>query len=403
MATRSCLRCCKLVPETASFCRRCGLSMWDHGVARGFSPHVSSVEMSPELPSTELPSAGRGPRFIVVAVLAMWAAVKLFTASIPPATSCYDWGGKPPAELSDDPAVDDARLARVREQLASATERIAAARQRLSAARQRFEGRHELGPGWSSSEEPETAPWLFNKTRRTRERNPENERNGPPALTPAWSAPEPSVGPTTIDALARANVLRPDAPRIDGFSRVRAPAGVRIAIDGRGFRGASHVLFAAAGATGKGWRDADFRVRDDGRLLVTVPDLGPGELRPTIVVVTPAGAAITTSSNTSLVSPDAADRAPDSDAGLFFVTAGATLSPRYGAAVIVERGASVHAASGSLVVVRSGGGVERARTDCLIIRETPRPEARDLAVTPVLDVPAVNTCFLDSPFQYSGR
>jgi hypothetical protein len=203
--------------------------------------------------------------------------------------------------------------------------------------------------------------------------------------------------------VARANVVRAGGPSITGFSEERGAAGERVAVDGRGFAGTSRVVFAAPATAGRAWSDAAFRVRDDGRLIATVPDLGPSERPATVIVVTPRGAAVTVSQGATLVSVEKPRPAPDGGAGLHYLAAGATLSPPRGAVVVVDRGAAVWSAAGSLVVVRAGGGVERARADCLIVRETPRPEARDLAVVPVLDVPLVNTCFVESPFYYAGH
>jgi hypothetical protein len=137
--------------------------------------------------------------------------------------------------------------------------------------------------------------------------------------------------------------------------------------------------------------------------MVTVPDLGPGRRPAAVLVVTPRGAAVSVSLRSSLVSAVARETAPALDGGLYFVAPGSAFSPARGAVVVVDRGATVRGAGGSLVVVRSGGGVDRARGDCLIVRETPRPEPRDLAAVPVLDVPAVNACFLDTAFQYTGQ
>ena len=389
MATRSCLRCCKSVPETASFCRRCGLSLHEHHAVGGFGP---PVDLDP-LPSLAAPAPPRGnwPGVIVVtAVIAVWAVLVLFTASIPRVTS-NPW--KCPASAAREDAADhEARLARVREHLTSTRERVEAAREQLAAARRRFDWKTlpEL-PQLAAAAAPAAAP---------------TSAPDPPSATPP-SLPLPRQVAPTLGGLRLQDLARPDAPRITGFSAWRGPAGKRLAVDGAGFTGTSRVLFAspgiANGARGsvKGWREAGFRVRDDGRLMVTVPDLGPDEQEPTIVVITPRGAAVTVSPGTTLVS--STDEAPEQDGRAYYVTADAALAPPRGAPVVVDRGGSLHAAAGSLVVVRSGGGVERARTDCLIIRETRRPQPRDLLVTPVLDVPAVNACFLDSPFQYSGR
>ena len=164
------------------------------------------------------------------------------------------------------------------------------------------------------------------------------------------------------------------------------------------------MVFAAPDGAHGGWNYAAFRVRDDGHLIVAVPDLGPAARLATILVVTPKGAAVTVPVGATLVPVDHRTPADLGDSGFFYVPSGATLTPPgRGAVVVVDRGAWVRAAAGSLVVLRSGGGAQQARTDCLIIRETPRPEARDLSIAPVLDVPAVNACFVDSLFQYSGQ
>jgi hypothetical protein len=162
------------------------------------------------------------------------------------------------------------------------------------------------------------------------------------------------------------------------------------------------VIFAVPGKAKCVWADAGFRVRDDGRLIVTVPDLGSGEWLASVLVVTPTGAALTLPARAAGNSPDGAPAGPG-DAGVFFVAPGATLTPPQGATIVVDRGAWARGADGSLVVVRAGGGLERAKANCLVIRETPRPQPRDLVVTPVLDVPAVNASFVDSLFRYSGN
>jgi hypothetical protein len=205
-----------------------------------------------------------------------------------------------------------------------------------------------------------------------------------------------------MDDVARANVPRPDAPQITGFSRARAPAGARIVISGRGLGGASRVIFAPVASGGRTWQKASFRVRDDGHLIVTVPDLGPDEQQATVVVVTPQGAAVTVPTAATLVAGDPPGRAPRDRGGFFFVSDSAAFTPPAGATVFVDRGATVRFAAGSLLCIRAGGGADRVRGDCLILRESRNPQPRDLSVLSVLDVSALNACFVDSLFQYAA-
>ena len=324
------------------------------------------------------------PGFVVVtAIIAVWSVVVLFTASMPRVTSSPR--GCPAANPRDDVADHDARLARVSEHLASTRERVNAAREQLAAARRRFEW--TARPEFPQPDAAAAAGALDDQ---------------PAPSPPKQQRDPPNPGETTRNA-----AIRPRAPRVTALSAWRGPAGKRISVDGSGFSGTSRVLFAApvpAHAprhSPKGWHDAAFRVRDDSRLIVTVPDLGPLEQRPLIVVITPRGAAVALPPETPRVSAAAPARAHHANA--FHVPRHAALSPPRGAPVLVDRGGSVLSPSASLVIVRAGGGVERATTDCLIIRETPRPQPRDLLVTPVLDVPAINPCFLDVPIQYAGH
>jgi len=319
---------------------------------------------------------------VVTALSAVVAVLGLFTASIPPAGSLRSDPG-PPVEFAPETDAGAARLERMREQLADARQRVEAARQKLAAPRERVQWRlAAAGPATSAAS---------------------HARASAPEPAPAHAVFRWPAKPRTIADVARATVLSPDAPLITGISQGRGRAGKRIVIDGRGFGGASHVVFAAAGGSGPGWVEAPFRVRDDARLTVTVPDMGALERLVAVAVVTPKGAAVTLPDEAVLVS--AAAPAPwDSRGGKFyFVAAAGSLEPPRGAPVVVDRGAWARTPAASLVVIRAGGGVEKATMDCLIIRETDRPEPRDLRVTPVLDVRAVNVCFVDAPFEYSGR
>jgi hypothetical protein len=336
------------------------------------------------------------PGVMVAATVMATAIMVQFTASAPRRVAVRATDPGPPrlADFGTDAGAE--QLARMSDRLAEARERVGAAREGLESARRRFDWRLTRESPKLLSASPGLVP---------------GPAPAPPRQVVGQDAFELPAAPSTrwpgraqtIEDLARVNVLRPDAPRITGFSHARAAAGTRVAVDGRGFAGTSRVLFAAPAPTGRAWHDADFRVRDDGRLILTVPDLGPGQRPATVVVLTPRGAAVSVSSPSTLVSVHPALKAPAGDSGLYFIAAGATLTPARGAVVVVDRGATVQSAAGSLLVVRAGGAVERARADCLIIHETPRPEARDLAAVPVLDVPALNTCFIESSFQYAGQ
>ena len=345
MATRPCLRCGKLVPEAAAFCRRCGLSLRERGPAGSPASPTAAASVPTDVARRTRPGlAVAGSMLTVMALLA------LFTASIPRAASLRPSDPGPPVEVMPGTDAGQQRLARLRERLAPPHERIAWARQRLAAARQRF-------------------------------------HSGPASPRPAGPVAEPST------AFHR-GATRPDRPRITGLSHGRGRARQWIVVEGAGLAGTSRVLFAAVGDAAGGWAEAAFRWRDDGRLSVRVPDLGRAPRAASVVVLTPAGAAVL------LPDRDAPEAVPDRYS---FVPPGATLAPPLGAAVLVDNGGWASGPSGSLVVVRAGGGVFKARADCLIVRETLRPQPRDLSATPVLDVPAVVPCFVDSLFQYSGR
>src|SRR3989442_7635961 len=112
MAIRPCLRCCKGVPETATFCRRCGMSLRDsQSAAGGCEP--------PPVPN-EMPRRGRWPGLILITpLLAAASVLTLFTASIPKPGPGQSWESSPDRNVRVDPA-DPARLERMREHLIDA-------------------------------------------------------------------------------------------------------------------------------------------------------------------------------------------------------------------------------------------------------------------------------------------
>ena len=241
MATRPCLRCSKLVPETAAFCRRCGYSVLERP-----APARVAAPAGPEAPPEAAPARGRWPGVIVTTALtALTAVLGLFTASLPPAARVPSDPG-PPREAEFDTDAGAERLARMTEHLAEARQRIHAAGERLASARQRFD--------WRLTGE---APRLLPTTPLVRPAPTPRRQGEPPAarieaLASAALKPIPGRpgGPQTVQDVARANVPGADAPRITGFSQGWGPAGKRVAIDGRGFVGTSRVVFAAPGGAG---------------------------------------------------------------------------------------------------------------------------------------------------------
>jgi len=357
MATRRCLRCCKLVPETAAFCRRCGLSLGTTGDACAGRDAAAGGFEPPPVP--QLCRRGRGSGLgVLTSFLAVAAGLALLTASTPSSRQnlvCRDAVGRvdlpahfshpaPPPAWDDRPSAADEydadALAAARRQIAAATERLAAARQKVDDARRRFEASRRLppgpAPGYPSAESQ--SPWIT----------------------------EIEAGP--------------------------ARAGGKVTIRGRGLTNPRRVVFAAGPQPGAGAvrADARFEVRGDGMLVAQVPDLGRRRREVAIIVLTPGGAAVT--------APD--DRGSPS---FQLVSPGTRLTPETGATLFVDRDATVASAAGSVVLVRAGGTVDRAWADCLVVRETPNPVAWDLKVTPVIDVPALNACAVDSLFQYAGR
>ena len=358
MATRRCLRCCKLVPETAAFCRRCGVSLGTTGGAcTGRAAAATGFEPPPVPQGGRREGRGSGLG-VLTSILAVAAGLALLTASTPRSRQnllCHDavervdlrayfshqsvppaWDDRPSAAAD----YDADALVMARRQIAAATERLAAARQKVDEARRRFEASRrvstELAPGDPSAESQ--SPWI-------------TEIEGGPAR-----------------------------------------AGGTVIIRGRGFTNTRRVLFAAGPQAGAGAvrADAPFEVRGDGTLVARVPDLGRRRREVAIIVLTPGGAAVT---------------APDDRGGPSFqlVSPGTRITPEAGATLFVDRDATVASAAGSVVLVRAGGTVDRAWADCLVVRETPNPVAWDLKVTPVIDVPTLNACAVDSLFQYAGR
>jgi hypothetical protein len=222
------------------------------------------------------------------------------------------------------------------------------------------------------------------------DRFPAEVRDDPFAAEPA--EPDP-LGARQDFATGRSG-----PPWIAGWDARAAAAGQTVTIRGNGFSGAQHILFVAgpSARTGAAHADAEFDVLDDFTIEAVVPDLGRGARDVTVAVITPAGAAVTVPMDES---------APP--AGLFggFVTVpgGQTLMPRRGTTLLVERGGCAASASDSVIFLRAGAGLDRVRNDCLIIRETPNPVAHDLSVTPVIEVPELRTCRVDSLFHYAGR
>lgn len=391
MATRACLRCCKLVPESASFCRRCGAALEAAGTPRPFSV--------PPAPSrVDLPPRGGWPTLILTTALFALAAVALlFMASIPHPgvhrSPCWLSSHEPYADTQDAPAEDyEEALSGVRERLVSAKERHGAAAERLEAARQRFEA-----------------------ARQRFERRTVPPRAPPPApAVPDLQDDTPDIGPAGRSEFTprsgRGRVgggrPRPDAPQITGLSAPRGPAGKRIGITGRGFTGVTRVLFATGNGTPRSGAarraDAWFRLRDDRHIIVAVPHLGPGACDAVVAIFTPRGAAVTVPAGGERDWPYGAAGELSGSRGFAFVARGATLTPPAGLTLFVDSGAAVHSPAGSLVFVRSGGGVYRARTSCFIVRETDAPRPRDQSVTPVLDVPALDASVIHAAFRYTG-
>ena len=143
MATRPCLRCSKLVPETAAFCRRCG-----HSLIQKSSP-VTAVEAS--APTAPLPLSPRARPFplsvaswpgliVTTAAGAIAAVLGLFAASLPPVESAPSDPGPPRVESLDTDA-GSRQLARMSERLAEARGRLGAARERVASARERWDWR----------------------------------------------------------------------------------------------------------------------------------------------------------------------------------------------------------------------------------------------------------------------
>ena len=409
MATRPCLRCSKLIPETAAFCRRCGHRLIEktntapreqaRATRAPATTRAAVVEALPLRPPSPEPCVVGRPGFFVAAMAVAAGVLVQFMASLPPPPAIPSDPG-PPAVVDVDSDAGARQLARMRERVAATRERLGAARERLATARQELDWNLAREARSFSPKHLSAAPRDFPAPAAPLWRR---AQDGVPASPPSMLPGGWPRHPQSIDDVARDNVLREGAPRITGYSRASGAAGSRIEIDGRGLGQTSRVLFAAPATRGNAWRDADFRVRDDGRLIVTVPDLGPSPRPATVLVITPRGAAVTVSHDSTLVSVDPVTSSTAGAGGLYVVTAGASLTPGRGSVVVVDRGATVRSPAASLLLVRAGGGVERARADCLIVRETPRPEVRDLSAVPVLDVPALNTCFLESAFQYTGR
>ena len=311
MASRPCLRCCKLVPDSAAFCRRCGLAL-------GAGPAAATaVAESPAAPAAPRRNRRGGPRFCFFPALMLVAAgLGVFSASSHRRHAC------PIQQLM-----------------------------------------HDLSDSQDLTDSPTDA-----------RSHPAETEDGTPAVTRA----------------------RP--PSINGWDSRSGLPGQTVTIHGYGFSDAQRVVFAAgpSARTRAARGDAHFEVIDDSTIEAVVPDLGRGPRDATIAVITPSGAAVTVP----------ADDAPSSaGSGGDFVTVwqGETVTPSRGATLLVERGGCAVSASESVIFLRAGGGVERARTDCLIVRETGNPVTHDLALTPVIEVPELRTCRVDSLFRYAGR
>src|SRR5215213_8598230 len=78
MATRPCLRCCKLVPDSAAFCRRCGLALGPGAIAVPLRPSGMAADFTHHGRRT----GGRGPSFTFLpALLVIGTGLAVLTAS----------------------------------------------------------------------------------------------------------------------------------------------------------------------------------------------------------------------------------------------------------------------------------------------------------------------------------
>lgn len=373
MSTRRCLRCCKLVPEVAAFCRRCGLALKPEA-AFVSPPAAWVVDAQPDPPARATARGGPAPALTTLVGMLVVAGGLGFLASSNSSTSSRCAIVRTPvAAEHDGPAgrgmYDEAGVAEARE-------RLSAAGRRLEAARQRYEVR--MSPPPPAVPAPTYQP------------PPAAAESRPPAVAPP--APSRGHGPKYGNS---------EAPRITWVPGVPVRAGQLIGIRGAGMGDVRRVLFVAGpkGRSSAARAEAAFQSGDDASLIARVPDLGADARDATVVVFTPRGAAVAMPDRAERSAPTAGREGGD----FLLVRGGTTLEPATGATLFVEPGATVSSPAGSVVLVRAGGGVDRARTDCLVIRETSNPQVRNLSVTPVLEVPALNACFVDKLIQYAGR
>src|SRR5215210_863196 len=212
MATVPCLRCCKLVPESAAFCRRCGAAL-------GAGAHHAYTVPSTPLPLAAPPAGSRWPGLVLRSGLfTLVAVVSLFSASSRLGPSRHDlWPDRTHVDATDEPATrsdDDAAFARVRERVAAAQAHVAEARERLESARRRFDAQAsppalQRNPFEHS---PEPAP-----------------QPGRTVVPPPAPAPPPASAPPPTP-----QSLRSEPPQILGLSARYGPAGQRIVIEGHG-------------------------------------------------------------------------------------------------------------------------------------------------------------------------
>jgi hypothetical protein len=149
-----------------------------------------------------------------------------------------------------------------------------------------------------------------------------------------------------------------------------------------------------------GAKPARFVVWDDTRLLASVPDLGERTQAAVIAVRTEGGVAVMVPAGT----PVLAVHSPAASSGpVAVVPSGADAFDGAARVTFVEDGGAAAAGPRTALFVRRGGLLTDVAPGARAFCEDGVAVQTDLAAPGVVIVPAVNPCFVDSLFHYTGR